>query len=95
METVDIVCIAISAVGIICGISNLFSEETFDKVCGVLGVAIGVIVIVSSVAPYVKPDNKDDDESTSEAQTEETTVTDNKQFIEIDGQRYELVPAEE
>lgn len=91
METVDIVCIAISAVGIICGISNLFSEETFDKVCGVLGVAIGVIVIVSSVAPYVK----DNDESTSEAQTEETTATDDKQFIEIDGQRYELVPAEE
>lgn len=90
METVDIVCIAISAVGIICGISNLFSEETFDKVCGVFGVAIGVIMIVSSIAPYVK----NDDESTSEAQTKETTATDNKQFIEIDGQRYELVPSD-
>lgn len=36
-----------------------------------------------------------EDESTSEAQTEETTATNDKQFIEIDGQRYELVPAEE
>lgn len=31
----------------------------------------------------------------TETQTEETTATDNKQFIEIDSQRYELVPAEE
>lgn len=95
METVDIVCIIMSVSGIICGMINLLSEETFDRVCGLLGVTIGVIAIALCIAPYVKSDNKDDDESTSEAQTEETTATNDKQFIEIDGQRYELVPAEE
>lgn len=38
------------------------------------------IVIVSRIAPYLEPDNEDDDEST---------------FIEIDGRRYKLVPAED